>query len=79
MDKNIAAEILDTTITRRDFLAGTAGLTFSFALGGVLVGRPSESLAAGPVKMNAWVTIGTDDTVTILTPGAEMGDRKSVV
>src|SRR6185436_11088768 len=74
MDKNIAAGILDTTISRREFLAGTAGLTFSFALGGTLLGRPSESIAAGPgVKMNAWVTIGTDDVVTILTPGAEMG------
>jgi isoquinoline 1-oxidoreductase subunit beta len=74
MDKNLAAGILDTTISRREFIAGTAGLTFSFALGGSLLGRPSESLAAGAaVKMNAWVTIATDDTVTILTPGAEMG------
>ena len=74
MDHNTAPGILDTTISRREFLAGTAGLTFSFALGGSLLGRPSEGLAAGPsVKMNAWVTIATDDTVTILTPGAEMG------
>ena len=74
MDKNTAAGILATTISRREFLAGTAGLTFSFALGGSLLGRPSEGLAAeSGVKMNAWVTIATDDTVTILTPGAEMG------
>jgi isoquinoline 1-oxidoreductase beta subunit len=74
MDRKIDCGILDTTITRREFLAGTTGLTFSFALGGTLLGRPSEGLAAGEsLKMNAWVTIGADDTVTILTPGAEMG------
>jgi isoquinoline 1-oxidoreductase beta subunit len=74
MDKNMVPGILNTTISRRDFLAGTAGMTFSFALGGSLLGRPSEGLAAeSGVKMNAWVTIATDDTVTILTPGAEMG------
>jgi isoquinoline 1-oxidoreductase beta subunit len=74
MEKNMDPGILDTTISRREFLAGTAGLTFSFAMGGSLLGRPSEGLAAGTaVKMNAWVTIATDDTVTILTPGAEMG------
>jgi len=74
MEKNTGSGVLDTTISRREFLAGTTGLTFSFVLGGSLLGRPSEGLAAGPaVKMNAWVTIATDDTVTILTPGAEMG------
>ena len=74
MDQKADRGFLDTTISRREFIAGTTGLTFSFALGGGLLGRPAEVLAAGPaVKMNAWVTIATDDTVTILTPGAEMG------
>ena len=74
MDNNVDRGILHTAISRREFLAGTTGLSFSFALGGSLLGRASEGLAAEPaVKMNAWVTIATDDTVTILTPGAEMG------
>ena len=74
MEKNLSGGILDTTISRREFIAGTAGLTFSFALGGSLLGRASDVAAAGEsLKMNAWVTIASDDTVTILTPGAEMG------
>ncbi len=73
MDKNIERGILETEISRREFLAGTGGLTFSFALGGTLLGRASETLAADGVRLNAYVTIGTDDTVTIMVPGAEMG------
>jgi isoquinoline 1-oxidoreductase beta subunit len=72
----MSTPILDTAITRRDFLAGAGGLTFSFALGGSLGGASSDLQAAEPgasVRMNAWVTIGTDDIVTIMTPGAEMG------
>ena len=53
--------VLETNVSRREFLAGVGGLTFSFALGGGLLGRASEVLAADSgVKMNAWVTIGTD-------------------
>ena len=74
MNKQSNPGILETTISRREFLAGVGGLTFSFALGGGLFGRASEVLAAEPgVRMNAWVTIGTDDIVTIMVPGAEMG------
>lgn len=66
--------ILDTSISRREFLAGAGGLTLSFALGGSLLGRASEAVAAEVgARMNAWVTIGTDDIVTILVPAAEMG------
>src|SRR5258706_7897941 len=74
MDKITDQGILDTTISRREFLAGTAGLSFSFALGAGLLGRATDAPAAGEaLKMNAWGTIASDDTVTILTPGAEMG------
>src|ERR671936_1774359 len=60
------------TVTRRSFVEGTAALTFAFALGGVA--RVPEALGAIPgAKINAWVTIGTDNTVTILCPAAEMG------
>jgi isoquinoline 1-oxidoreductase beta subunit len=64
---------LETTISRRGFVKGAAGLTFAFTLGGGVVGRLTEALAADSAKLNAWVTIGADNTITILCPMAEMG------
>jgi isoquinoline 1-oxidoreductase subunit beta len=64
---------LETTISRRGFVAGSAGLTFAFTLTGGMVGRLTEALAADSAKLNAWVTIGADGTITILSPVAEMG------
>jgi isoquinoline 1-oxidoreductase beta subunit len=64
---------LETTISRRGFVTGATGLTFAFALGSGLTGRVSEALAADTAKLNAWVTIGADNTITILCPAAEMG------
>lgn len=63
---------IDTTISRRDFVAGTAGMTFAFTLGGI--GHGGAALGATqPTKFNAFVSIGTDNTVSIICPGAEMG------
>src|SRR5262245_36779406 len=64
---------LETTVSRRGFVAGAAGLTFAFTLTGGMVGRLTAALAADGAKLNAWVTIGTDGTITILSPAAEMG------
>jgi len=63
----------DMAVSRRGFVTGAAGLTFAFTLSGSLVGRVSDALAADAAKLNAWVTIGTDNTITILSPAAEMG------
>jgi isoquinoline 1-oxidoreductase subunit beta len=63
----------DTDVSRRGFVKGAAGLTFAFSLSGSLVGRMGEALAADAAKLNAWVTIGADNTITILCPMAEMG------
>src|SRR5215472_11227450 len=63
----------ETGLDRRGFVKGTAGLTFAIALGGGLAGRATQALAADASKLNAWITIGTDGTVTLLCPAAEMG------
>jgi isoquinoline 1-oxidoreductase subunit beta len=74
MTKRSNPGILETPVSRRKFLAGMGGLTFTVALGGGLLGRASGALAAEPaVRMSAWVTIGTDDIVTVTVPAAEMG------
>src|SRR5215468_8779391 len=64
---------LDATLSRRSFVKGAAGLTFSFTLGGAMLGRASEAFAADGTKLNAWVTIGIDNAITILCPTSEMG------
>jgi isoquinoline 1-oxidoreductase beta subunit len=71
MSEQIKATTLD--LSRRSFVKSTAGLTFSFALNGTILGRASEAFAADSAKLNTWVTIGADNTVTILCPAAEMG------
>ena len=45
--------IKNTEISRRSVVKGVAGLTFSFALGGAMVGRPFEALAADVARFNA--------------------------
>src|SRR3954452_21216812 len=58
------------TFSRRTFLR-----TGATAAGGLMVGfrLPLRAQAAAPVKLNAWVHVGTDDTVTLFIHKAEMG------
>ncbi len=67
-------EALITGLKRREFLAG--GLSFSIVLGAGLTGSadPAQAQAASSgLKPNVWVTIGTDDSVVVMTPTGEMG------
>jgi isoquinoline 1-oxidoreductase beta subunit len=73
MTSAIQQDKLETTISRRGFIAGATGLTFAFTFTGGMVGRLAEALAADSAKLNAWVTIDADGTITILSPVAEMG------
>jgi isoquinoline 1-oxidoreductase subunit beta len=61
------------SLSRRGFVQGAGGLTFAFALAGTLLGRASQASAADSARLNAWVTIGADNSVTILCPTSEMG------
>src|SRR6266571_4714880 len=64
---------LETTVSRRGFVQGAAGLSFAFTFGGALLGNASKAFAADGAKLNAFVTIEADSTVTIMCPAAEMG------
>jgi isoquinoline 1-oxidoreductase beta subunit len=71
---------LQACVTRREFMVGAAGLTFSVLLPGCAqMGTAEHSgamLAAaagdGPA-FNPWVSIATDGTVFIQSPAVEMG------
>ena len=63
----------NTSMNRRTFLASTGGLTFSLTLGGSMLMGAQAQAADPAVKLNAWITIGTDDTITLMVPTAEMG------
>jgi isoquinoline 1-oxidoreductase beta subunit len=75
MTIHIGKGTLDTTISRRSFVKGAAGLTFAFTVGGTMLGRMADAIAQPQTaaKLNAWVTIGADNMITILCPSSEMG------
>jgi isoquinoline 1-oxidoreductase subunit beta len=62
-------------ISRRGLIAGLGGLSFCFAFGanGPRLVAPAQADTGDAVKVTPWVRIAPDGTVTILTPGAEMG------
>jgi isoquinoline 1-oxidoreductase beta subunit len=56
-------------LSRRSFLLTSGGFAVAVAFGA----RPEQARSAGPFKPNAWVTIGEDDIITIMSPACEMG------
>ncbi|MEI7783167.1 MAG: molybdopterin cofactor-binding domain-containing protein [Betaproteobacteria bacterium] len=65
---------LAPALKRREFLAAAGGLSFSIALGSGLAGSADSAQAqSAAFKANVWVTIGTDDSVVVMTPTGEMG------
>ena len=63
-----------TSLSRRRFMGGAAGLTFAIGIApgsaGILAAAPAREKA---LEVGAWVRISPDDTITIITPAAEMG------
>jgi isoquinoline 1-oxidoreductase beta subunit len=65
---------IKTNISRRSFLGGAAGLTFAVTVGpgrGWLISAAEAKTAVH--EIGAWVRIASDDSITIITPAAEMG------
>src|SRR2546427_3528795 len=72
---------LHSGITRRQFMVGAAGLTFTVLMDGCAGLRTQErggaalapAPADGSVKVNAWASLSTDGTIYIANPAVEMG------
>src|SRR5258707_983151 len=72
---------LHSGITRRQFMVGAAGLTFTVLIDANAALSPEErggaalapAPAGGAVKVNAWASIATDGTIYIANPAVEMG------
>lgn len=62
-----------SSMKRRTFLASASGLTFAMAVGGVGIISTDAQAADPALKLNAWVTIGTDGSITVMVPTGEMG------
>lgn len=65
-------------ITRRAFLIGAAAAAGGVAVGYWYVSRPypnplEDDLAEGEATFNPFVKIGSDETITVIAPRAEMG------
>ena len=66
-------------LSRREMLAGSAGLSFAFALGAPSLFGESAALAQSGGKLNAYVSIATDGAITIMMPAPEMGQGVNTV
>src|SRR5712664_1487335 len=77
---------LHSGITRRQFMVGAAGLTFTVLVDGCAAlrgeGRSggaglgaglATAPADGSLNVNAWASIAADGTIYIATPAVEMG------
>ena len=62
-------------LSRRRFLQGGAGLTLGFCLPVMAAAAPGKSgaMAAVNVEINAFLKIGTDNSVTVMSKHLEMG------
>jgi isoquinoline 1-oxidoreductase subunit beta len=69
----------ETTLSRRGFLEGAAGLTFALSIPTAVILRPAAALAEGgsPASIGAWVTISPDGAIVMAIPVAEMGQGSS--
>jgi len=59
-------------MSRREMLAGSAGLTLAFAVAPLSLDG-GEALANTAGRISAWINIAPDSTITIMAPAAEMG------
>src|SRR5205809_2237429 len=81
MAETMTTTTLHSGVTRRQFMVGAAGLSFTILVDGCAALRPADrggaGLAAAPadgsLKVNAWASLSPDGTIYIANPAVEMG------
>ncbi len=68
---NTVSQTTGLGLSRRSFLLSSGAAAIGVAFGPLLGGEAQAQPAA--VTVNTWVRVNTDNTVTIISPGAEMG------
>jgi len=70
--------IINQNLNRRAFLKETgAGLTLALAVAVAPRTLIGEALAEAPLALTVWLHIGTDGTITMVSPAAELGQGTS--
>jgi isoquinoline 1-oxidoreductase beta subunit len=59
------------TLNRRQFLGASSGLTLAFVL--PALGQSPRAEAATAARVNAWLTIGSDNSITLTVGASDMG------
>jgi hypothetical protein len=77
------SDIIIENLSRRHFLQGSAGLTLGFCLpvmaagatgkSGVVIGNTANAASAATFEPNAFLRIGADNSVTVISKHLEMG------
>jgi isoquinoline 1-oxidoreductase beta subunit len=65
--------MIQSNLSRRDALTTAGGVTFAFAFGLAPDPAAAQKSRSDSKSLNAYITLATDGTVTIMSPAAEMG------
>src|SRR5262245_48814471 len=73
MTTNLATTSKKTSVSRRQVMIGAAGLSFAFVLSGPLARAATFASERTGKALSPWVSIASDDSVTIMSAATEMG------
>src|SRR2546426_306194 len=71
MTKHVRLSSLNTSVSRRQVMAGSAGLTFAVALAGKAARAASLASERAGKALSPWVSIAPDGTITIMSAATE--------
>jgi isoquinoline 1-oxidoreductase beta subunit len=70
------SSVREIRVNRRQFLKGAGGLILAFSLSegiDALIRTPNARANGAAQPVNAWINVGTDESITVLIGGSELG------